>query len=373
MNILVISINDLFSRWVTVSLATAGHRVHVMSPGGNRLARMSRHCSAHTACESDVLQNPDTTLLDRIEKYCREHHVDWVVPADLPATLLLARRVGDVRASGVFPVSRPELIEQFHDKWEFHRLLTGLGLPVPRTRLLASRAEAEREPLDFPLILKPVRGEGGIGVRRVEFRAQLLGLLDGYGAEFGWPLLAQEYVPGRDIDLSLLADHGRPVAWTIQRKAGTPGALEFLHDPRVLEIGTALVRETGYHGVVHFDLRIDDRTKQPLMLEANPRFWGSLRHSLWSGVNFPALGLALARGEDVGRHFKPIEGSCQDPGFSVRAFLHALLHGRLRPQGWSTATETAWRCHLSDPMPELWERLRRLGPGKPRTPDPARL
>src|SRR6185295_10492045 len=213
MKILVISINDLFSRWVTVSLASAGHRVSVMSPAGNRIARLSRHCHDHTSCESELLQHPDAALLERIEAYCREHQVDWVVPADLPATLLLARRVGELKASGVFPVSRPELIEQYNDKWEFHQLLTKLGLPSPRTRLLKSREDAVREPLDFPLILKPLRGEGGVGVRRVESREELLSLLEPFGAEYGWPLLAQEFIPGRDIDLSLLADHGRPVAW----------------------------------------------------------------------------------------------------------------------------------------------------------------
>lgn len=373
MNILVISNNDLFSRWVTVSLSTAGHRVDVMSPAVNCSARLSRHCHAHTACEPDALRNPDAGFLERIENYCREHQVDWVVPADLPATLLLARRVGALKASGIFPVARPELIEQFHDKGEFHQLLTSLGLPSPRTRLLKSREDATAADLEFPLMLKPVRGEGGNGVRRVDSRDPLPAVLDAIAAEHGWPLLAQEFIPGRDIDLSLLADHGRPVAWTIQRKAATAGVLEFLHDPRVLEIGTALVRGTGFHGIAHFDLRIDERTNQPLMIEANPRFWGSLRHSLWSGVNFPALGLALARGEDAGSQFKPVEGQVRDPGFSVRSVLHAMLRGRLKPEGWSTATQTAWRCHLSDPVPEIWERLRRIGAGKQRTPDAVRL
>jgi len=361
MNILVISKDDLFLRWVTVSLAIAGHRVRLMAPASSRLSRLSRYCSAHTPCDSDLLQHPDAAFLERIEAYCRDHHIDWVVPADLTATLLLARRVGDLKASRVFPLSRPELIEQFNSKWEFYKLLTGLGLPSPRTWLLQSREDVDREPLEFPLMIKPVRGEGGVGVRRIESRVELLSLLDPYVAEFHWPILAQVFLPGRDIDLSLLADHGRVVAWTIQRKTDAPGALEFLHDPRVLEIGTELIRETGYHGIVHLDMRVDERTQQPLFLEANPRFWGSLRHSLWSGVNFAALGIALARGENVDRQFTPVSGSCKDPGFSLRSMVHALLHGRLRPEGWSPATVNAWHCHLTDPMPEIWERLRRLG------------
>ncbi|HVE40305.1 MAG TPA: ATP-grasp domain-containing protein [Planctomycetota bacterium] len=366
MRTLVIADNDLFARWVTVCLASAGHHVLVMAPGAHRLTRLSRHCRAHTAGPGQaLLRQPDASLLERIDRYCREHTLEAAVPADLPAALLLARGRDRLTIPTLFPVSDAALIERFHDKWEFNGLLRTLGLPTPRTWLWNGIADVERGAWDFPLMLKPPRGEGGVGVRRVDSRSALSNVLGPYGEQHGWPILAQEFIPGRDIDLSVLADRGRIVAWTVQQSpTGQPGDLEFLQHPRVLEIGAALVRATGYHGIAHFDLRIDDRTGQPLFLEANPRFWGSLRHSLWSGVNFPALGLALARGQDAGIHFRPVVGPCRDPGFSIRSSVHALLQGRLRPDRWSSATEAGWRCHLSDPIPEIWQRLRLLGEGR---------
>jgi hypothetical protein len=369
MRSLVIADNDLFARWVTVCLASAGHQVRVMAPGSHRLTRLSRHCRAHTACDSAVLRQPDSSLLERIDFYCRKHRIDWVVPADLPAALLLAHGRHRLREASVFPVSDPGLIERLHDKWEFHTLLRTLGLPSPRTWLWAGAGDVERGGWDVPLVLKPPRGEGGVGIRRVDTRNELPGILGAYGETFGWPILAQEFIPGRDIDLSVLADRGRIVAWTMQRaNSGRIGDLEFLRDPRVLEIGDSLIRSVGYHGVAHFDLRIDERTGEPLFLEANPRFWGSLRHSLWSGVNFPALGIALAQGKDLAAQFTPVAGPCRDPGFSIGSGMRALLRGRLRPDGWSSATEAGWRCHLSDPMPELWQRLRRLGAAREKAP-----
>jgi hypothetical protein len=367
MRSLVIADNDLFARWVTVCLASAGHRVRVMAPGVHRLTRLSRFCRAHTACDSGILRQPDSSLLERIDLYCREHQLEWVVPADLPATLLLARGRSRLKVPALFPVSDPALIERLHDKWEFHALLRSLGLPSPRTWRWESARNVELGSWDFPLILKPPRGEGGVGVRRVDSRPELASLLGPYSAMHGWPILAQEFIPGRDIDLSVLADRGRIVAWTVQRAhSKQAGDLEFLQHPRILEIGAALVRASGYHGVAHFDLRIDERSNEPLFLEANPRFWGSLRHSLWSGVNFPALGIALARGENVAAAFRPVAGPCRDPGFSIRSGVSALLRGRRRPDDWSAATEAAWRCHLSDPIPELWARLRGLGAGRPK-------
>lgn len=372
MNILVIGKDDVFTLWVTVALASSGHRVCVMAPGGNRVARLSRHCRAYRACDAEIPQHPDPAFMAGLSAYCREQKIDWIVPADLPPTLLLARWERDPDAPRIFPCSRPELIERLNDKWEFHRLLGELGLPTPRTRLLESAVGVDRRPPDVPLILKPVRGEGGRGILRVDSPAGLPATLDRHAAEHRWPLVAQEYVPGQDIDLSVLADHGRIVAWTIQRRsASRPSTIEFLQHPRVLELGSELIRAVGYHGIVHFDLRIDERTGQPLFIEANPRFWGSLRHSVWSGVNFPALGIEMARGEDVGRRFKPVEGPCRDPGFSFRSVAVALLRGRRRPEEWSTATEAGWWCHLTDPLPEAWMRVRKLLPGSTDAPAPA--
>jgi hypothetical protein len=362
MRTLVLSDNDLFARWVTVCLASAGHRVQVMAPGAHRVTRLSRYCRAHTACDPAVLRQPDSSLLERIDGYCRDQKLQWVVPADLPSTLLLARSRNRLRIPSLFPVSDAALIERLHDKWEFQRLLRQLGQPTPRTWLWQNAGDVERGSWDFPLVLKPPRGEGGVGVCRVDSPGELSALLGPYGGQHGWPILAQEYIPGRDIDLSVLADRGRILAWTVQRNpSGRSADLEFLRHPRVLELGSALVRATGFHGVAHFDLRIDERSQEPVFLEANPRFWGSLRHSFWSGVNFPALGIALAQGKDVESQFTPALGPCRDPGFSIGSGVRALLRGRLRPDGWSRATEAGWRCHLSDPIPELWQRLRGLG------------
>src|SRR5262252_560811 len=105
MRILVIGDNDVFARWVIVCLASAGHRVRAMTPGTRRLARLSRYCEAHLACDSETLRRPDASLLDRINAYCREHEIQWIVPADLPATLLLARERNRLRVPGIFPVS----------------------------------------------------------------------------------------------------------------------------------------------------------------------------------------------------------------------------------------------------------------------------
>ncbi len=371
MRILVVSENDMFARWVLFCLAVEGHQIHAMTPGSLRLTRLSRYCRGHLPCDRATIKRSDPSLLEPINRYCVEHRIEWLVPVDLPASLLLARGRSRLQVRDVFPLSDAAVIERLHDKWELYQLLRELGLPTPRTWRLDSVGDAARGPWEFPVMLKPPRGENSNGVRRVDSQAELSALIGPHAAAFGWPLLLQEFIQGRDTDLSALSDRGRIVAWTVQRAKGAGASLEFLEHPEMLETAAAILRPSGYHGVVHFDMRVDERTQRALVIEANPRFWGSLRHSYWSGVNFAALGLALAQRKQVGGDFRPPVGVCQDPGFSIATRVRTLLRGRWRPEGWSPATEAAWRCRMSDPLPELWLRLRGLSPGRVPGPDSA--
>ena len=77
-------------------------------------------------------------------------------------------------------------------------------------------------------------------------------------------------------------------------------------------------------------------------------------------VNFAALGVRVAGGEDISGRFTPVTGPCRDPGFSIRPMVRAFLQGKQRPEDWSVPTETGWRCHLDDPLPEVAILFRRL-------------
>jgi hypothetical protein len=355
---LVVSLNDQFAYWGAVGLDAAGTTVSVMGARAWSAMRLSRRLRSYTSCGTAPLRQTDLSLLDTIDSYCAAHRIDWIVPADLFSTLLVARGRERLKSAGTYPVSEPALIETWNDKGKFAALLKELGLPTPPTRLIFSEADPVLDSLAYPVMVKPTCDEGGHGVRRLDSRTALDALLPRLARRYGWPLLVQDFVPGSDIDLSALADRGRIAAWTIQKgHPSRPDLLEFVEHPRVLEIGAELIRRCKYHGIVHFDLRIDERTGEPTVIEANPRFWFSMRHSMWMGVNFPALGLELARGRDPSARFQPVVGLCRDPGLSIKQTFTSLMRGRWGPEGLSRASTAAWHSHLRDPLPELWRRI----------------
>jgi len=355
---LVVSLNDHFGYWGAVGLDVAGMDVSVMGARGWSSMRLSRRFRSYTSCGFSSLKQGDLSLLDTIDSYCATHEIDWIVPADVFSTLLLARGRGRLKSAGTYPVSEPSLIETLNDKGKFAALLRELGLPTPPTRLISSEVDPILDSLDYPVMVKPTCEEGGHGVLRLDSRTALDVMLPRLGHRYGWPMLVQDFIPGIDIDLSVLADHGRIAAWTIQKgHPSRPDLLEFVEHPRVLEIGAELLRRCKYHGIVHFDMRIDQRTGEPTIIEANPRFWASMRHSMWMGVNFPALGLELAEGRDPSAEFHPVRGLCRDPGLSIKHTVYNLVRGRWGPDGLSQASTAAWQSHLRDPLPELWRRL----------------
>jgi predicted ATP-grasp superfamily ATP-dependent carboligase len=68
-------------------------------------------------------------------------------------------------------------------------------------------------------------------------------------------------------------------------------------DPALVERSEALLRHFDWQGVAMVEYKIDRATRTPYLMEVNGRFWGSLQLAIESGVDFPALLVALACGE----------------------------------------------------------------------------
>lgn len=94
------------------------------------------------------------------------------------------------------------------DKWESSEQLRRAGVRVPRTLRFAS---AEEVPADVPLpaIVKPSREDGSVGIDAGAVVRDFAALRERVAyvlATVGGPVVAQEYVEGRELAISLLGD-----------------------------------------------------------------------------------------------------------------------------------------------------------------------
>lgn len=346
MRALVIGNNTVFGLGVVSALGAAHHQAHVLSHWYAPRVRFSRYCRSYvhvapSALDFEHLRGDGLRLL---QDYVRDHAIDLVIPGDLRATLGLSKLAPD--ALPRFPVAHQDVLQLLHDKWTFHQLLTREGLPSPRTELL----DPSSLKLEFPIIVKPSGSEGGEGIHICESKEELAALCT-TDAVSGRRYIAQQLIIGHDIDVSVLAEHGKIVAYTIQHTE-THDVKRFVLDDHMLEVAAAIVAATQFHGLAHFDMRIDGQTGELYVLECNPRVWGSLMYSVWAGVNFIDLGCQLALGQRPTESVPPTERVWHQ-GVAPRRMLKALLQGRRAPAGITGATLASWEQAHRDPWTQV--------------------
>jgi biotin carboxylase len=150
-------------------------------------------------------------------------------------------------------------------------------------------ADAAVAALGLPAVVKGATGSGGRRVRIAETRAQLDGALArARSLDDAW--IVQELVAGPTYLVGGLFDRGEPLRLYAAEKleqhpARTGGAIHVRStaEPALVEAGVRAMRELGWTGFASADLmRRADGTF--VLLEINPRLWGSLAGAASAGV-----------------------------------------------------------------------------------------
>jgi predicted ATP-grasp superfamily ATP-dependent carboligase len=267
----------------------------------------------------------------------------------------------------------------FRDKLETIRLAGDLGISTPKTVCCEAVQDLPLllESREFPLIIKPRKGTGGIGLFRldtpVDLPKQLFTASIPSDTVFdAHHLLVQEFIPGKVHDVCVLFNRGEPRAVLTQKRLtmypakGGVGIYNVTTDEAdIKEQAIALLKAAEWHGPaqVEFKRKADG---SPCLMEVNGRFWGTLDLAVAAGVNFPLLTCRMAVDGDV----KPV--SSYEVGLGFRwpvpyGLLHAFETGR-----WMDALWKFWGprkgvksdMRISDPLPLAAEAvfaLKRIG------------
>lgn len=121
-------------------------------------------------------------------------------------------QLGEARAQFGVPGIGPDIAELFRDKARMKNALMQAGLPVARSRLIHGEKDALAfaEEVGFPMVLKPREGMGAKATFRVGSRAELLPAVQGMGATEQNPILAEEFLTGREFSFETVTIDGKP-------------------------------------------------------------------------------------------------------------------------------------------------------------------
>ncbi len=291
------------------ALGRSGHTVYVVSAQRGSLAAASRHASGEHVL-AVPLSDPEKWA-DGLEQVTHRLAAKLV----LPLTEVSLGNIYAYHLEDRLPVACParDAYQAATDKHALLRRAESLGIGVPRSALIEDPValSGPPEPFQYPVVLKPRRSRTLVNGRWRAGEARVLHGPDEWGRATRDPevpggLLVQEFVPGHGEAVFVLASKGRTLvrfAHRRLREKPPTGGVSVLResirpDPELLAGSERLVADLGWTGVAMIEFRrAPDR--RAVLMEINPRLWGSLQLAIDAGVDFPSLLVALHRGEAI--------------------------------------------------------------------------
>lgn len=222
-------------------------------------------------CASDTALL-ERNLLEQKDQDEAERSLEALAKLFSPDAIVLGPGLEEVRVRGVRTLNNsPEKAALVSDKLWLARWLEKRGFPFIKTQLSA-------EGIDYPMVIKPRKGAGGMGCRLARSLADL---------SFEEGLIIQERVEGKPASVSVIANGREARAVAINEQiigASWSGAGEFRYSGNITplepdcyglaEMAEETITDLGLVGSNGVDFMLTERG--PVVVEVNPRFQGSL-------------------------------------------------------------------------------------------------
>jgi D-aspartate ligase len=357
-------------------------------PGDDLVARLSRYAARTLPAPPGDSAQQAAGLLEIADHHGLRGWTLFATGDESAAGIARQRRALADRFALVSPSW--DAVSQAYSKRRTHELAQRIGVPHPRTWYPRTAAEVVGLDCPFPAIVKPdVKPHENRFTRakawRVDDRAVLLDTWREAASLVGAEAtMVQELVPGdgdTQYSFAALCHDGVPVAQLTARRARqyprdfghSSSLVETVDDPRVEELGRAVVATLRWTGLVEVEFKRDPRSGDYLLLDINPRVWTWHSIGARAGVDFPYLAWRLSQGLPV----VPLRAL---PGVrwvrlatDIPSAWGGWRAGELTPLGWAQSLRRPRQGAVAaadDPLPSIadpalvaWRMLRRAGAG----------
>jgi predicted ATP-grasp superfamily ATP-dependent carboligase len=199
-----------------------------------------------------------------------------------------------------------------NDKSRLVEVARELAIPCPETYIINELSDLKviARKAEFPLVIKVRNSSGSQGVEYAsspeELKPKFSQVIKKHGlTQPDYPII-QEYIKGEGYGVSMLFNNGDPRATCTHRRlreypvTGGPSTLrESINHPAMEKIARDLLGHYQWHGLAMVEFKLRDSDKKPVLIEVNPRMWGSINLSILAGVDFPYLLYTMAMEGDV--------------------------------------------------------------------------
>lgn len=167
-------------------------------------------------------------LVAAVEELKRRHGQPYRIVGILEAMMV---QLAQVRAHFGVDGMSVDASETFRDKSLMKAALTKAGLPVARNKMLRNVEDAKAfvNEVGFPMVLKPPAGFGAKSTFRIRSLGELGAAFEGMGISNERPILAEEFLVGREFSFETITVNGEVKMHSISHYL--PGCLEVVENP----------------------------------------------------------------------------------------------------------------------------------------------
>lgn len=309
MSALITTANSPKALISTRSLGKRGIEVSTADKTKYALSSLSRYSKNFYLYPSpkDMPMDFIRELTSIVKKY--KH--DVLLPVHSEDTYLIAKYKSHFDPFIKVPLHDYSSIMAVNNKGSLMQVASNLGIPIPNTYYIKDLCMLSQiaEKIEFPAVIKLKETSSSIGLSYVNSKEELISkyketVLKYDLAPSNHPLI-QEYVEGDGYGVSVLFNQGDLRAKFTHKRlreypiSGGPSTYRIsVKEPIMEDIATRLLEYFNWHGVAMVEFKMGSNNK-PVLMEVNPRFWGSLNQAIQSGVDFPYLLYNMALDGDV--------------------------------------------------------------------------
>lgn len=258
----------------------------------------------------------DPEYIPIIKSICFRERIHLLIPTIDDELPLFGRHADEFRATGIrVAVSSEKTNRICNDKYESAVFMASRGIPFARTWL---PDQLDYPNLKYPLFLKPRSGRGSVGAFKIQDERELRFFL-----EYVPDPVVQEYLPGREFTIDLLADFNGKVISIVPRerlvvRSGVTDRGQTVNDSGLINLAMEAAAALGIRGPAN--IQVKQNCSRITIFEVNPRFSGGIPLTIAAGADFPAWLVELCSG----RKLKPCIGKFTD-GLIMACYESAIF------------------------------------------------
>lgn len=219
--------------------------------------------------------------LDELISLCYELQIDYIFPGYDDVIVKLRRYSDKIPAKIIAPTI--ETCEITRSKLQTYDILKN----VVRTPKIFETPDAVS---NFPVLIKPDKGQGSFGVKKINSLQELL-----LNLEETPDRIISEYLPGKEYTVDCFSDREQGLLFAgarerIRTRNGISVHSRTVDIPNISEWGERISRALKMRGAWFFQVK-ESIDGELVLLEVAPRIAGSMATHRVKGINFPLLSI----------------------------------------------------------------------------------